>query len=147
MLLLNCIRHSLEEQIAPLDYQATFSVTLILRSRDDSALGLADAFSYEILERNLIGEPKGKLGKHAWTENRLTLAVRPGMTGYVESVVTEVADHVSALSAPIREVFKKGRPWLIVHMLDSEFVELHFDHEMMANLANIGLSVSIENRA
>ena len=117
-----------------------------LRSYDDSVLRLADAFDYEVLERNLIGEPRGKVGKHAWTENRLILVIRPDMTGYVESVVAEVTDRTSALSAPILETFKTCHPWLIVRLLDPKFVELHFDQEIVAKLANVGLAVSVENR-
>ena len=68
------------------------------------------------------------------------------MTGYVESVVAEVADRAATLSAPILATFKKCHPWLIVRLLDPKFVELHFDQEIVAKLADVGLAVSVENR-
>jgi len=129
-----------------LNYETKFSAILNVRSYDDSVLGLADALDYEIIERNLIGEPRGKLGKHPWTENRLIFAVRPDVTGYVESAVTEVTDRVGALSAPILATFRNCHPWLIIRLLDPKFVELHFDHEIVAKLAAVGLAVSVENR-
>ena len=129
-----------------MDYETTFSAILCLRSYKDSVLGLTDALDYEVLERNLIGEPRGKVGKHAWTENRVVFAVRPDVTGYVESVVAEVADRAATLSAPILATFKKCHPWLIVRLLDPKFVELHFDQEIVAKLADVGLAVSVENR-
>lgn len=116
-----------------------------IRSYDASVLGLADAIEYEILERNLIGEPRGKHGKISWSENRLVFAVRPDVTGYVESVVTEVMDRVGALSAPTLETFKDCHPWLIVRLLDPKFVKLHFNQEIVAKLASVGIAVSIEN--
>ena len=129
-----------------MDYETTFSAILDLRSYDDSVLRLADAFDYEIVERNLVGEPRGKVRKIAWVENRLVFAVRPDVTEYVESVVAEVADRAVALSAPILATFKKCHPWLIVQLLDSKFVELHFDHDNVPKLAEVGLAVSVENR-
>lgn len=117
-----------------------------LRSHDDSVLGLADALDYEIVERNQIDELRGKLGKHAWTENRLVFAVRPDVTGYAESVVTEVADYAAALSAPVLATFKKCHPWLIIRLLDPKFVEMHFDHDIVEKLESVGLAVSVENR-
>ena len=129
-----------------MDYETTFSAILSLRSYDDSVLGLADALDYEVLERNLIGEPRGKLGKQALKENRLVYTVRPDVTGYVESVVAEVAERAAALSAPTLATFKKCHPWLVVRLLDPNFVELHFDQETVAKLADVGLAVSVENR-
>lgn len=129
-----------------MDYETTFSVILGVRSYDASVLELTDVLDYEIVEQNLIGEPRGKLGKHQWTENRLVFAIRQDMTGYVESVISEVTDRVAALSGPILETFKNCHPWLVVRLLDPQFVELHFDQEIVAKLAAVGLAISVENR-
>jgi hypothetical protein len=108
---------------------------------------LDKALGYETLERNLIGEPKGTRGNNSWTDNRLVFAVLEEATGYVESAIAEVADRVGALSGPVLETFKNCHPWLVIRLIDPEFVELHFDHEVVAKSASVGLAVSVENRS
>lgn len=126
-------------------YETTFSAHIDIRHYEISCRDMAQFFGLE--EARVLRE-KGKTrigAKQADKESAIEVPVDDVKRGFVEGSIVKACDTIKAATLPA-DFINEGSIWIVIRLYDQDFVELHFDSEIIQSLAEAGSQISIENR-
>ena len=100
---------------------------------------------YKLVHKKNIGDETR--GGRKLKEHIFHYEVRKEHDGYIEEAIGELCDSLSRLNAEYcTALSNNSENWIVIGLLDSEFIEVHVDEELQAEMAKHRMNLSIENR-
>ena len=126
-----------------MNYDTKFDAKLAIWTLDDRLGRLA--LPYDLVLEKHVGDER--TSTTTWQENHFQWQVKKGCDGSVEDAIAALCDSLGAQTAQsIAALSENGSNWVVIGLLDQDFIEIHVPQELQTEMAKYNLSLSIENR-
>ena len=127
-----------------MDYSTTFDAKLAIWTMDESLGKLS--LPYDLVREMYVGDPT--VGGKKVDRDSFAYQVRAAHDGYIESAIAELCDSLGKMKRQhITALSENSENWIVIGLLDKDFVEIHIQRELQDAMAVYRLNVSIVNRA
>lgn len=124
-------------------YDTKFNAKLAIWT-DDAGLGKLP-LPYELVHETYAGEKT--VGGREVDRHSFAYQFRKEHDGCIETAVSELCESLGGMDKDhIEALANNGENWIVIGLLDKDFVEIHFRSELQDAMAKFRLSISVENR-